>query len=665
MGSSSLLTTTVASIFEAQVEDNSHRFDSTIHKENEMLAFRKWFLALALVILTVAVASAQNVPAFQCVANAGVPPLVRAEGIAELVGDLVLNCTGGYPASGVAGSAPAPTNIPLINVQIFLDVNVTSRLYETTNNSSEALLMIDEPLDAQQRICTGTVGTGGCSVAPLPLNPGGVYKPYVSGETTVNPYNMFQGRVQGANSVAWLGVPIDAPGTTFTRVIRMTNIRGNANMKGVSSTLVPSQIIAYISATGTTSVPINNPQQTVAWIQTGLTTAIRNPADDGGARTLSQCSHHNGDQYLDPLKDAYACPTQRLRYDEGFASSFKTRFDMGPTTGNNQNNPGAVFTSSESGFMRITDNAISGWGSLAGTAGVASQGTRLRAAFNNVPAGVRIFVTLRNGGYTSVNDAVLVNTAADGSGSFVAVPKVANTSGSCGSVWNSMEFAEIPIFGGSGVAVWEVVATSSLSIQRLDFGFIAAWRANTTNNLPGLGTITTNMSFAPLSTITTASTVAPVPRFADTSTARNTTTIVQCVTNLLFPYVTNVPGWDTGLVISNTTKDPWGHATEAGTCEINYYGDVAGGPPPPQQVSGVVPAGDYLAWGLSSGGKFGITATPGFQGYIIARCKFRYAHGYAFISDHGANRVANGYLALILDSPGYRGDVSTSENLGN
>jgi len=638
-----------------------------------MLAFRKWFLALALVILTVAVASAQTVtvPAFQCVANAGVPPLVRAEGIAELVGDLVLNCTGGVPAGMTVPNGPSgPVSIPLINVQVFLDVNITSKLYDTTNNASEALLMIDEPVDAQQKICVGTVGTGSCVVPPRPQDPGGTYKqPYLVGETTTYPYNVFQGRVQGANSVAWLGVPIDAPGTLFTRIIRVSNLRGNANMKGVSSTLVPSQIIAYISATGTQSVPINNPQQTVAWIQTGLSTSIRNFVDDGGARTLSQCAHHNGDQYLDPLKNEYACPTQRLRFDEGFASAWKTRFDSGPTTGNNQNNPGSVFTSSESGFFRFTDNGISGWGSLAGTAGVATQGTRLRAAFNNVPAGVRIFVTL--GGIArptpvATPTAALVNTAADGSGSYVEVPKVANTSLTCSpSGGANKPFAEIPIFGGSGTAVWEITSVSSLSLESIDFGFIAAWRANTTNNLPGLGTITTNMSFAPLSTITTASTVAPVPRFADTSTARNTTTIAQCVTNLLFPYVTNVPGWDTGLVISNTTKDPWGHATEAGTCEINYYGDVAGGPPPPQQVSGVVPAGDYLAWGLSSGGKFGVTATPGFQGYIIARCKFRYAHGYAFISDLGAQRVANGYLALILDTFTARSDVAAGENLGN
>lgn len=631
-----------------------------------MLAFRKWFLALALVSLTAVVASAQ-VPAFQCVANAGVPPLVRAEGIAELVGDLVLNCTGGYPAGG---PSPAPSAIPSINVQVFLDVNVTSKLYETTNNSSEALLMIDEPLPAEQKICTGTVGTGGCTVAPWPTAPGLVYKPHVSGGETINPYNVFQGRVQGANSVAWLGVPIDAPGTTFTRVIRMTNIRGNANMKGVSSTLVPSQIIAYISATGTTSIPINNPQQTVAWIQTGLTTAIRNAGDSGGAPSYQQCANLNGDQYSDPLKDAYACPNARLRFSEGFASAFKTRYNTGPVYVSgvtaDQNIPGNVYTMSESGFFTNNNNSINGWVSpLLGSAGVATQGTRLRAVFNNVPAGVRLFVTLHPLGYSSSNDAELVNTAPDGSGAFVAVPKTASTASSCTGGYNGYGFAEIPIFGGSGTAVWEVTATNALTIQTMDFGLIAAWKANTSNNLPGLGTITTNMSFAPVSTITSASTVAPVPRFADTSTARNTITIYQCVTNLLFPYVSNVPGWDTGLVISNTTKDPWGHATEAGTCEINYYGDVAGGPPPPQQVSGVVPAGDYLAWSLSSGGKFGVTATPGFQGYIIARCKFRYAHGYAFISDLGAQRIANGYLALVLDSPAYRSDVAASENLGN
>jgi hypothetical protein len=648
-----------------------------------MLAFRKWFLALALVIFTVALASAQTVtvPAFQCVANAGVPPIVRAEGIAELVGDLVLNCTGGVPAGMVVPNGPTgPAAVPQINVQVFLDVNITSRL-TGSNDASEALLMIDEPVDAHQVLCTGTV-TGGCVVAPRPGDPGGTYKPYagfdsLGNPTTIRPNNMFQGRYRSPNSIVWLGVPIDAPGTTFTRIIRVTNIRGSANMKGVSSTLVPSQIIAYISATGTTSIPINNPQQTVAWIQKGMTYSVRKPNGDSGTDGRFQCASVNGDQFSDPLKNDYACITNRLRFQEEFASAFKTKFYHGPGPeptsgppdviggggGDDQNIPGAVFTSTESGFFRTAD-ANSGWQGLNSWIGRATQGTRVRAVFNNVPAGVRLFGTLSNGSATSMNRAYLVNTAQDGSGSYVPIPRIATTDDAC-AYFASMDFAEVPIFGGSGTAVWEVVAANSLTIDRLEFGLIAAWKANTTNNLPGLGTTTTNGSFAPVSTITTASTVAPVPRFADTSSAVNTFTIAQCVTNLLFPFVTNVPGWDTGLVISNTTKDPWGHPTEAGTCELNYYGDVAGGPPPPQQVSGVVPAGDYLAFGLSSGGKFGVTATPGFQGYVIARCKFRFAHGYAFISDLGAQRVANGYLALILDENVNRDDVAESENLGN
>jgi hypothetical protein len=45
----------------------------------------------------------------------------------------------------------------------------------------------------------------------------------------------------------------------------------------------------------------------------------------------------------------------------------------------------------------------------------------------------------------------------------------------------------------------------------------------------------------------------------------------------------------------------------------------------------------------------GVTGNPGFQGYVIARCFFQYAHGFAFISDLGAARLAEGYLALVMD----------------
>jgi hypothetical protein len=69
-----------------------------------------------------------------------------------------------------------------------------------------------------------------------------------------------------------------------------------------------------------------------------------------------------------------------------------------------------------------------------------------------------------------------------------------------------------------------------------------------------------------------------------------------------------------------------------------------------------IPAGQHAVWTLSSGGTVQtaggtIAAAPGFQGYVIAHCLFQYAHGFAFISDIGATRLAMGYLALVMDAP--------------
>jgi uncharacterized protein (TIGR03437 family) len=74
-------------------------------------------------------------------------------------------------------------------------------------------------------------------------------------------------------------------------------------------------------------------------------------------------------------------------------------------------------------------------------------------------------------------------------------------------------------------------------------------------------------------------------------------------------------------------------------------------------------AGDHAIWTLSTGGTVSVSspgatagsfpktteAVPGFQGYVIAQAQFQMAHGYAFISDVGASKLAQGYLALVMD----------------
>jgi hypothetical protein len=297
------------------------------------------------------------------------------------------------------------------------------------------------------------------------------------------------------------------------------------------------------------------------------------------------------------------------------------------------------------------------------TAGLADNGTRLIARFTNVPNGVEVWVqtgaylvnTLATGTQTGV--VRLVTTDPNGAGPFSATP--------AGSTVISPGLAQVSIVGGAGQAVWEVVATDSTATERTRINVVIAYKANTGANLPGLGEASVAGSLAPLSTVSGSSSSAPVPRFVDTSSAKKLFKISACVTNLLFPFVSNQAGFDTGLVISNTSQDPYGTSSQAGACEIYYYGATAGGgAAPATQTSTTVAAGGQVIWTLSGGGTNNVTATPGFQGYIIARCYFQYGHGFAFISDAGAQKLAHGYLALILDTPLSSRTGSTSEALG-
>ncbi len=123
-------------------------------------------------------------------------------------------------------------------------------------------------------------------------------------------------------------------------------------------------------------------------------------------------------------------------------------------------------------------------------------------------------------------------------------------------------------------------------------------------------------------------------------------------TRLLFPYVTNQGGFDTGISIANTSLDPFGTTPAHGTCTIYYYGQMASGGalPAPQQTVDIA-AGQIVAFAISQGGVPGASSSAaGFQGYIIAVCDFALAHGFYFVSDLGANRVAHGGQALVLSS---------------
>ena len=117
-----------------------------------------------------------------------------------------------------------------------------------------------------------------------------------------------------------------------------------------------------------------------------------------------------------------------------------------------------------------------------------------------------------------------------------------------------------------------------------------------------------------------------------------------CTTSLLFPFVTNQLGFDTGIAISNTSTDPFGAAgatPQAGTCTLNFYGN--GAPTPNNVTTANIPTGTTYATPLSS-------IAAGFQGYAIAQCAFQFAHAFVFITNGvGPNGgLSQGYLANVI-----------------
>jgi len=90
-------------------------------------------------------------------------------------------------------------------------------------------------------------------------------------------------------------------------------------------------------------------------------------------------------------------------------------------------------------------------------------------------------------------------------------------------------------------------------------------------------------------------------------------------TNLLFKFVTNQAGFDTGLAIANTGLDPiYKTVGTTGTCTLYFYGDG-----PSAGTSLVTPP-------IAPGSVYTTTVSnvaAGLQGYIIATCNFSYAEG--------------------------------------
>jgi hypothetical protein len=454
-----------------------------------MLHGGKLFMKLlaALLLLTAVAAYAQ--PA-SCTPTVSVVPSVRAEGLADYVGDLVLVCTGGTPT-------PAGSPVPMVNLILTLNTFLTSKLLAP--NWSEALVLVDEPgsgiSPGTPQLACGAAGTvetfpGVCAITGTGTG-AGVY----SG--TGARANVFQGRQSANNQVMW-SLPMDAPAAGGLRLFRMTNVRANDAALGVPPT-PPANVVYAVALTGPAIPTVVSPVGTFGFSLPSMTFSVV------GAPTLPRCTPTNAALFASPA--ASGTPNFSVRFQETFPTAFKPRSgaafagpDVSPVP-TAQDTPGTV-TYNETDFYNPGFPAIAGRGDLS-LAGLANQGTRFAVSFTGVPVGVELFVQTTaamakvSDGTPTSGIARLVSTAADGSGVFTPAPG------------NAFGIAPVPLTGGDGQAVFEVMNADAFNVERADVPIYVAF------NRAHHGTAMAGGTLAPISTVGVSSATAPIPRFID------------------------------------------------------------------------------------------------------------------------------------------------------
>jgi hypothetical protein len=416
---------------------------------------------------------------------------------------------------------------------------------------------------------------------------------------------------------------------------QVSNVRVNASAAGTNTQVNETMQISYSNGTNTVVAPFASGTNTeaVGYVAPSLSIAIKQNSNNqnvfyGG--TSSSFPTCNGE----PLSNTTApTPAFTLNITELIAGAFRTQ-------------------SQENGSLVLTSTA-----GLAATTGAATQGTQLQVAFTNVPSAATIYlpVSITSGGTT---------LTLQGTG-ITALTTPASLAGLSGGVF--------PFTPSSGAvtAIYIVAAPGSTgTVFALPVYMTVAASAAPVQTTA----ITAAVTYIPTGTV--SGPAATIPTFlASTATPLNTLTVTACTTTLLFPFVTNASGFETGIAIANTTTDNLKNETAtaqgtssatptSGTCLLSFYGNVATQPagfttPSIGAYSASPAQAPVYANTLTS------MAVPNFTGYAIAYCNFLDAHGFGYIVDNfgQSSGTAEGYLALVMNNSRSGADGSYSVNV--
>ncbi len=415
-----------------------------------MADFRKWFLVLAVLAAMAVPAAAQT-----CQASPGSTPFIRANGLTELVGDILLTCT---------GAATTQT----ANFQVFVSQTTITNRVSSSTNATACPTGIECVTDALA-IVTNEGGTPLVQVnQPAPSSLAGKVVGLLQS-------NLAAGDApESRNAILFPSITI--PGGTVTK-IRITNIRVVA--PPVVSFGLPSQVFAFIS-TNPSTITIDNATLPIANSALGLQFTARNATDTGAASlSFSQCL----DQNTGVLSGDKTGPITFLaKFTEGFPSAFKSQ-------------------AQETGTLTTTDGTVDGdpllsIGSIEAPTGGADSGTGLMVRFSNIPAGVRIFVTTTP---VAAGTSAGITAAISSPGSSAATATIGGVTARQVSISNNV-----------GSARWNVTSNvaGATAQKSIAFGVAVAFVSNTSAGSPGLTLDAPGAVaglFAPVSTVAFAS----------------------------------------------------------------------------------------------------------------------------------------------------------------
>jgi hypothetical protein len=455
------------------------------------VAARRWFTRIALLAAAAglcqgAATTTATAAPFSC-KRIDTPMTARLEGVAELVSDVVLSCTGGTPTA-------AGARIPEYQVLVIGNTSLPSRQALAAIGSwtpSDALLLVDDPDPDSQVVCTPVVGAISC--------------PAWSGDES--PANVFQGETLQSNGISFLQIPIDPPGPNATRMLRITNLRASpGELPAKSLPQIITNVMMYdwsgrvVSITPAQAVSA----QALATMKVTPLTATGETVPDGQAPAIYTPS-------LIPTTNPSATYGFLLRFTEGFASAFRRR-----NVATSGGDPSLVAAQAMPGYQYFTESGFYNDAfpilNNLNTLGLADTGTRLRITFNKIPTGIQLWASVTevagSTGYSATAPkAMLTYTDSNGGEPFSAQ-----------NAWLD-NWAQLSISNATTTATYEIVSADPSVVESLVFAFALTSQGGDLNT----GTATMTITLAPGDALNSDGTY-DLPAFLPPTTAVSTST---------------------------------------------------------------------------------------------------------------------------------------------